>query len=605
MSLVIFAPETVTAAASNLAGLGSTLHEATAVASGPTTALAAAAADDVSIAVSRLFGTFGQEFQAMSAQALAFHNEFVGLLSSGAATYVSTEAVNAEQALLTGLPAAAMPSGAAAPTSLPLLGGLGATLGGGTSGGILGGLAPVVGGGPLGPLLNVFGQGTGGVLSNILGGGLNSVLSNPIGTLIQPFLTPLFGSGMPSSGPGPNPWVLLFTQTGANLQSLYSTWAADPFPFLHQVLINQARYGEELVGGLAYAVLNLPTELANAPATIQLAIQAGLTSAVTFNPITVAHDFIDPQISDITTIQTALQKFNADLQTTIPVYRADMALANQAIAAGDYHGAVQDFTHGVLGLFITGFDTSNLSDVKILGPAGDLLPLLALPGQHAENFANMFPPGSIPSQFFHNSANVISTLTDTNVSATFSLNLTNPNAPILVADAFFGLPLAVGFSLLGAPVSGLNGLATGATVLSAALQSGNPLAVGGALVDLPAYTLNGFLNGETIVDLTLPVGLATALPSFAGPLGPTLAEALNLVFGITGITDPTIPIVAHLPFDGLLVPPQPVTATIPVSVAGVTTININLTLGGTPFGGLIPALVNTVPRDLAAAITPK
>ena len=201
---------------------------------------------------------------------------------------------------------------------------------------------------------------------------------------------------------------------------------------------------------------------------------------------------------------------------------------------------------------------------------------------------------------------MISTLTDTNVSATFSLNLTNPNAPILVADAFFGLPLAVGFSLLGAPVSGLNGLATGATVLSAALQSGNPLAVGGALVDLPAYTLNGFLDGETIVDLTLPVGLATALPSFAGPLGPRpWAEALNLVFGITGITDPTIPIVAHLPFDGLLVPPQPVTATIPVSVAGVTTIDVNLTLGGTPFGGLIPALVNTVPRDLAAAIAPK
>lgn len=603
MSSVSFAPETVGAAAGNLASLGSTLHEATAEASGPTTALAAAGTDDVSIAISRLFGSFGQEFQAISAQALAFHSEFVSVLNGGAAAYVTTEAANAGQTLVN---VPAMTSGAAAPAALPILGGLGTTLGGGTSGGILGGLTPVVGGGPLGPVLDVLGQGTGGALSNLLGGGLNSVLSNPIGTLIQPFLTPLFGSGMtPPAGPGPNPWVLLFTQTGANLQSLYSTWAADPFPFLHQVLLNQARYGEELAGGLAYAVLNLPTELANAPTALQLALQAGLTSAVTFNPVAVAHDFIDPQINDITTISSALHKFDADLQTTIPVYRADMALARQAIAAGDYHGAVQDFTHGVLGLFITGFDTSNLSDVKILGPAGDLLPLLALPGQHAENFANMFPPGSIPSQFFHNSANVISTLTDTNVSTTFALNLTNPSKPILIADAFFGLPLAVGFSLLGAPVSGLNGLATGASVLAAAVQSGNPLAVGGAIVDLPAYALNGFLNGQTIVDVTLPVGATTALPGLLpNPFGQILGPVLQGVFNLTGLPDPTIPVVAHLPFDGLLVPPQPVTATLDVTVAGVP-VPINVTLGGTPFGGLIPALVNTVPRDLAAAITPK
>jgi hypothetical protein len=62
--------------------------------------------------------------------------------------------------------------------------------------------------------------------------------------------------------------------------------------------------------------------------------------------------------------------------------------------------------------------------------------------------------------------------------------------------------------------------------------------------------------------------------------------------------------VVHLPFDGLLVPPQAVTATVDVTVAGVT-IPINLTLGGTTFGGLVPTLVNYVPQQLAAAITPK
>ncbi|WP_072495620.1 PE domain-containing protein, partial [Mycobacterium tuberculosis] len=52
MSFVVTVPEAVAAAAGDLAAIGSTLREATAAAAGPTTGLAAAAADDVSIAVS-------------------------------------------------------------------------------------------------------------------------------------------------------------------------------------------------------------------------------------------------------------------------------------------------------------------------------------------------------------------------------------------------------------------------------------------------------------------------------------------------------------------------------------------------------------------------
>lgn len=47
MPFVLTAPELVTAAAGNLAGIGSTLGEATASAAGPTAMVVAAAADEV------------------------------------------------------------------------------------------------------------------------------------------------------------------------------------------------------------------------------------------------------------------------------------------------------------------------------------------------------------------------------------------------------------------------------------------------------------------------------------------------------------------------------------------------------------------------------
>ncbi len=95
MSFVIAALDGVTDAAGSLAGIGSALGEATAAAAAPTTGLEAAAADDVSIAVSQLFGTYGKQFQALSAQAAAFHDHFVSLLNGGAAAYLNTEVANA------------------------------------------------------------------------------------------------------------------------------------------------------------------------------------------------------------------------------------------------------------------------------------------------------------------------------------------------------------------------------------------------------------------------------------------------------------------------------------------------------------------------------
>ncbi|OBK47035.1 PE family protein [Mycobacterium sp. 1081908.1] len=99
MSFVIAQPEWVHAAAQNLAGIRSALSEASAAAAGPTTGVVAAAQDEVSGAVAALFGTFGEEYQAISAQAQAFHAQFVSLMNAGAGAYLGTEAANAEQAL--------------------------------------------------------------------------------------------------------------------------------------------------------------------------------------------------------------------------------------------------------------------------------------------------------------------------------------------------------------------------------------------------------------------------------------------------------------------------------------------------------------------------
>ncbi len=94
MSLLSIAPDIVAGASDNLAGLGSALRSATAAAANQTTSIAAPAADEVSAAITALFGTHAQGFQAASAKAAAFHDDFVNLLKGGAAQYVGTEAAS-------------------------------------------------------------------------------------------------------------------------------------------------------------------------------------------------------------------------------------------------------------------------------------------------------------------------------------------------------------------------------------------------------------------------------------------------------------------------------------------------------------------------------
>ncbi|OBG29358.1 PE family protein [Mycobacterium sp. 852002-51057_SCH5723018] len=547
MSFLVATPEMVSAAGGSLAGIGSTLNEATSAAAGSTTSVAAAGADDVSTAISRLFGLYGQQFQALSAQAATFHNEFSNLLNGTAAAYLGTEIANTADAM------SAPAAGVAAATD-PILGGLGPILGGG-GGGILGGL--LGGGSPLGGLLGGVGQQIGSLLT-----------AQWDGFEIR-LLPALFATNATISAAG-DPWQALFANTGANLQTIFNDWMSDPFPVLHQVFSNQNGYAHIVGTGLATQLQDFPTTLANIPANIQIGIQGTSTFAPAMQ------SFINQQNSYNQTSNAGLQKAGADLQKTLPVFEYDMGMAGQSLVTGDYHGAVQAIPRAFLNLFLSGVDInligvdpSNPSllsapSYKVEGPAGDLLPATSISAAQEQSLVNLLPPGSIPAQMAQNFVTALNTST---------------------------LPL--GFAIIGPPIAALDGLATGATVFGAALQTGNGVAAIGALADMPAYALNGFLNGQTVIDLTIPVTETVTI----GAIPPLLP-------GIT-IVPANTPIVVHMPFSGILTPPQQISATLDVSEGiGQPVQVVTLTLGGTQFGGLIPELLNFMPRQIAEAIAP-
>ncbi|OBK52892.1 PE family protein [Mycobacterium sp. 1081908.1] len=542
MSFLVATPETVSAAAQSVAGIGSTLGEATSAAAGFTTSVAAAGADDVSSAISGVFGLYGKRFQALIAQAATFHNEFSNLLNGGAAAYLGTEIANAANAI----------SAPAAATD-PILGGLGQVLGGG-GGGVLGGL---LGGNPLGSVFSGAGQQIGSFLTAQWDG-------------IEVRLLPsLFAAGTTASQAG-GPWQMLFANTGANLQTIFNDWMSDPFPALHQVISNQNGYAHTVGTVVASQLQNFPTTLGNIPANIQIAIQGTSTFAPTMQ------SFINEQNSYNQAIGAGLQKAGADLKKTFPVFEHDIGTAGHSLVTADYHGAVEAVPRAFLDLLLSGVDINvvgvdssnplllSAPSYKVEGPAGDLLPLASIPAAEEQSLVNLIPRGSIPAQMAQHFVSALNTTT---------------------------LPL--GFAIIGPPIAALDGLATGATVFGAAVQTGNGVAAMGALADLPAYALNGFLNGHTVIDLTIPVTETITI----GAIPPLLP-------GIT-IVPANTPIVIHMPFDGILTPPQPISATMEVSAGiGQPVQVVTVSLGGTQFGGLIPELVNFMPRQIAEAIAP-
>jgi triacylglycerol lipase len=95
VSYVVALPEMMSAAATDVASIGSVVATANQGVAGATTGVLAAAEDEVSAEIAALFSAHGQGYQALSAQAAAFHERFVQALTGASGAYAAAEAANA------------------------------------------------------------------------------------------------------------------------------------------------------------------------------------------------------------------------------------------------------------------------------------------------------------------------------------------------------------------------------------------------------------------------------------------------------------------------------------------------------------------------------
>lgn len=548
MSLVIATTDLMESAAQSLAGIRSSLAEAAGTAAGPTTGIAAAAQDEVSVAIAAMFGNVGQEFQTLSARAQTFHQQFVSLMNAGAGAYASAEAANAAQTALGG----GVESG--------VLASVGQSLGGAVSGSEA----------TLGQFVGNVGVGLNGLVGGQLQTGAqaisNAIASAPIalGTL-QTGGAAASVSALNSFGATvAAPYQALFSNTVTNLQAIGSTFAANPFPFLHQILNNQIGYAQTLGAQIMAGIQNLPAELANLPATVQAAVQ----NLLTFNPVPYVQGFINNSIGYAQTIATSLQSAAQDLVTGVQTLPPAFLTAFQDLLAGNPSAAYSVLNDALVNAFLPGFNgvqvgpagSSVLMDIVPIGPLGDLLPILAIPGQMAQGFTNLLPAGTIPAQIAQHATNLINAFTNLGTTL-FISNVANLN---------FGIPLQLLLDGIGAPANALSALNSTGVALVSALQAGNASAAAATLLDAPAVVANAFLNGTTVVAL------------------PTATVSL---FGLT------LPSTTYLPLGGLLTTLS--TPEVLVNLDG-TMLQLELS-GGTPIGGLIPGLLS-FPAQLAADI---
>ena len=98
MSFVNAEPETISAAAGSMAGIGDSMQAGTAAAAGPTTSVVPPGSDIVSAFAATHFVAHAQMFQAVAEQAAAVHQQIVATMSGNSASYAAAEAVNATAA---------------------------------------------------------------------------------------------------------------------------------------------------------------------------------------------------------------------------------------------------------------------------------------------------------------------------------------------------------------------------------------------------------------------------------------------------------------------------------------------------------------------------
>jgi hypothetical protein len=170
-------------------------------------------------------------------------------------------------------------------------------------------------------------------------------------------------------------------------------------------------------------------------------------------------------------------------------------------------------------------------------------------------------------------------------SITTSLT-TDPTELPIVVDILLGAPLLIGLGEVGPLVTSLGALET----VFGELTSGDPTTVLSALIDGPAEIANAMLNGTTTVDLPVLGDLSL----FNGLLVPdsfvnvdvglsTLTNLLTTLSPALGALDPALATVLTTLLDALG----------PLGSTELADISVG------PFGGLIDALVNVIPQELA------
>jgi hypothetical protein len=149
-----------------------------------------------------------------------------------------------------------------------------------------------------------------------------------------------------------------------------------------------------------------------------------------------------------------------------------------------------------------------------------------------------------------------------------------------------GAPLLIGLGEVGPLVTTSGALET----FFAALSSGDPTTVLTALIDGPADIANALLNGTTTVDLPVLGDLSL----FNGFLVPD--SFVNVDVGLSTLTNL---LTAISPALGTLDPALATALTTLLGVLGPlgSTELADISVG--PFGGLIDALVNVIPQELA------
>lgn len=332
---------------------------------------------------------------------------------------------------------------------------------------------------------------------------------------------------------GSGSYQTLFANTAANLQTLETAIAANPLPLLRQFITNQIGYGQT--------------------------IAASLGSIVPGNPAPLLQTILNQQIGYAQTVSTALTNAAQDFGTGVAALPAAFQAAAQQLATGDVPGAVRGIATGFGNLFLTGLVanqdmTTMLINITPTGTVGDLLPILDIPGQMAQNFTDLLPTGSVPAQISQHLTNVITTVTDT--SQTLDL---------VTGDLHVGLPLVLGLDAIGPAVTTLNAFGASADAVVNALQTGNVAGAAAALLDAPATVLDGFLNGQATLPLSVALGDLTTT--------------------------------TNVPLGGILTPAQ--TASLTLEIFGMTG---TIPLFGTAFGGIVPGLLTFLPEQLAQAI---